>query len=303
MSNEKQTDLSQRFVLEDTDIRGQIVSLKKSYQQVLLQQKLPRVLLPVLGEFITAVSILSETLKFEGTLTLQVRGDGQVPLVVAEATNEGKVRGILKLHQDLSKDGQLPPDAIFDTRHLKSLVGQGVLSLTIDPAKGERYQGIVPLDGDTLADCLSHYFQQSEQLPTKIWLFADEHHAAGLMLQSLPPQLVKDEEQRQELWNTAVQLAATVKQQELFELEHETLLYRLFHELQCRIFPPREIKFKCSCNRKRSENAIASLGRNEAFELLKEQGKISIDCQFCGKHYAFKEDDLLRLFGSEGHLH
>ncbi|SMF61097.1 molecular chaperone Hsp33 [Alteromonadaceae bacterium Bs31] len=302
MSKEK-NDLSQRFLFEKTDIRGQIVSLEKSFQQVLLQQNLPRVLLPILGEFIAAVSLLSETLKFEGTLTLQVRGDGQVPLVVAEATNEGNVRGILKIHHDLLSGDGMPADDLFDASHLKSLVGQGVLTLTIDPAKGERYQGIVPLDGNTLADCLSHYFQQSEQLPTKLWLFADEHHAAGLMLQSLPPQLIKDEEQRQELWSTAVQLAATVRQEELFELEHDTLLYRLFHELQCRIFPARDIQFKCSCTRARSENAIASLGREEAFTLLKEEGKIAIDCQFCGKHYAFKSADLQRLFGDEGKLH
>lgn len=292
-------DKTHRFLFENTDIRGQIVTLEKSYQQVLAQQNLPPCLLPVLGDFIAAVALLSETLKFKGILTLQIRGDGTVPLIMAEATDEGHVRGLLRFSEHLQTGDALPEDSVFDTSSLRALVGHGVLTMTIDPAQGNRYQGIVPLEGDTLADCLAHYFEQSEQVPTRLWLYTGPDRCGGLMLQSLPAQEVKDPEQRRELWQTATQLAQTLRQEELFELDHQTVLYRLFNELECRLFPARDITFHCSCTRARSENAIQSLGRDEAWALLREQGKISIDCQFCGKHYSFKEKDLEDMFGGE----
>lgn len=287
-------DKTHRFLFDHTDIRGNIATLEISYAEAMRHQQLPAPLAPLLGQFFAAVALLTESLKFEGILTLQVRGDGPVPLIMAEATETGNVRGIMKISEHIPVAGLSCDDSI------QSLVGNGVLTLTIDPAKGERYQGIVPLEGNTLADCLAHYFQQSEQLPTRVWLFASHAACGGMMLQSLPPQKVTDLDQRAELWTTATQLAATISEQELFQLAHEDLLYRLFNELECRIFPSRQLQFKCSCTRARSENAIASLGADEAFELLEEQGKISIDCQFCGQHYAFKHDDLEKLFGSNG---
>ncbi|WP_185233471.1 Hsp33 family molecular chaperone HslO [Teredinibacter franksiae] len=300
-------DKTHRFIFDNTDLRGQLVSLQESYQKVLLQQQLPPVLLPVLGEFIAAVALLSEVLKFEGILTLQVRGDGLVPLIMAEANDSGHVRGIMNLRPDLTENGALPDCTQFDISSLKKLVGEGVLTMTVDPQQGERYQGIVPLEGESLGDSLAHYFEQSEQLPTRIWLFANNKNCGGLMLQSLPAQKVKDHSEREQQWNTTVQLANTVTADELFQLAHEQLLYRLFNEFECRVFPAREIQFRCSCSRQRSENAIASLGKQESFELLQEKGKIGIDCQFCGKHYSFNKNDLEGLFGgkegSNGALH
>jgi len=292
-------DKTHRFLFENTDIRGQVVTLEQSYQQVLSQQNLPRCLQPLLGEFIAAVALLSETLKFEGILTLQIRGNGSVPLIMAEATDKGHVRGLMRVNQNLQTSDALPDEALFDTSTLCALVGNGVLTMTVDPAQGNRYQGIVPLEGDTLADCLAHYFEQSEQIPTRLWLFTGEHRCGGLMLQSLPPQNIKDPEQRQELWQTTSQLAQTLRQDELFELDHQTVLYRLFNEMECRLFPARDITFHCSCTRARSENAIQSLGYKEACELLQEQEKIAIDCQFCGRHYSFDSKDIETLFGDQ----
>lgn len=297
-------DKTHRFLFDNTDIRGQITTLKQSYQQVLANQNLPEELLPILGEFVAAAALLSETLKFEGILTLQVRGDGNVPLIMTEATHQGHVRGLLKISSLLKNDENGHPKGIlFDTTSLRSLVGNGVLTLTIDPTQGHRYQGVVPLEGNNLQDCLSHYFEQSEQLPTRIWLFADGKHCGGLMLQSLPAQTVKDTAQRKELWQTTIQFANTLMSNELFELEHDAILYRLFNELSCRVFPPRDIHFHCSCSRDRSENAISSLNRNDAYALLKEQGKISIDCQFCGQAYAFDKKDIERIFGDNSAVH
>lgn len=289
------TDSTHRFIFDNTDIRGNLACLQSSYQQILANQRIPAELHPLLGEFVAAVALLTETLKFEGILTLQVRGNGPVPLVVADCSHNGHIRAIAELSDTRSETD-------YHNKTLPQLVGEGVLSITIDPKHGQRYQGIVPLEGDSLAESLALYFTQSEQLPTKIWLFSNTQNCGGLMLQALPAQQNPDPDTRREQWQTAVQLAATITPEELFGLTPADVLYRLFNELECRLFAAREFQFKCSCGRARSENAIASLGRQEAYALLEQQGKIAVDCHFCGQHYAFKSEDLQRLFG-DGAVH
>ncbi|TVZ37241.1 molecular chaperone Hsp33 [Alteromonadaceae bacterium 2753L.S.0a.02] len=294
--NDLMSDNTHRFLFENTDIRGNLATLSESFQKIASHQKIPHSALPILGEFVAAVALLSETLKFDGILTLQVRGDGPLPLIVAECSNQGHLRAVAKAAENISQETPL------EGLTLPQLMGNGVLTITIDPVQGQRYQGIVPVEGDTLADCLGYYFAQSEQLPTRLWLCASETQCAGLMLQSLPAQQVSDPELREEQWRMAEQLAATVSAEELLSLDHETVLYRLFHEMLCRIFPARNFEFKCSCTRERSENAIASLGKQEALALLEEQGKIGIDCHFCGQHYAFKSADIEQMF-KHGEMH
>lgn len=286
-------DTTHRFVFDNSDIRGEIVTLRESFQKAVEHQPLTAQQKRLLGEFFVAVTLMSETLKFDGLLTLQARGDGVIPLVMAETTHNGHLRGIIKASSEYIQHN-------VDSSDLKQVIGNGVLTLTMDPKKGERYQGIVPLEGNTLADCLSRYFMQSEQLPTRFWIFSDSETAGGLLLQGLPAQKVADYETRQNQWQTAVQLASTVTSRELFELDHDTVLYRLFNEMNCRLFAGRNIIFQCSCTRERSANAIASLGKHEAFELLNEREVIHADCQFCGQIYAFNEADIIDLFGEKG---
>ena len=283
-----------RFLFDNTDIRGEIVTLSDSYQQVLENnQDLPAQVQALLGEFVAAVSLLSSILKFDGILTLQARGDGPVPLIMAECTHHKALRAIARPNPEVDFDA-------LEGHDLKSLMGDGMLVIIIDPDKGERYQGIVPLDGDNLARCLQHYFDQSEQLPTRFWLSSSEKAATGLMLQALPQQLASPEE-NEEHWNTALQLANTVKDEELLTLEHSEILYRLFHEEQIRLFEPAAVRFECSCSRDRSANALTSLGRAEVESLLAEQDVISIDCQFCNQTYAFGTQDLDSLFDDNEH--
>ncbi len=174
-----------------------------------------------------------------------------------------------------------------------------MLTITIDPDKGKRYQGIVPISDSTLAGCLESYFKQSEQLPTQIQLFANATHCGGLFLQCLPAQIVTDEEERQTHWEMCIQLANTVTTEELFSLETEVLLTRLFHELQCRAFPSKTIRFNCSCDRERSASALQSLGFEDAQALIRERDIIKIDCQFCGKIYTFSENALSEIFPAD----
>ncbi len=290
-------DTTHRFIFDDSDIRGEIVTLRESFQQAIEHQTLTPQQKRLLGEFFVAVTLLSETLKFDGILTLQARGDGPIPLIMAETTHDGHLRGIVKA----SGDAALRLEAMdVDTSNLKEIIGNGVLTLTMDPKKGERYQGIVPLEGNSLAECLTSYFMQSEQLPTRFWIFSDTETAGGILLQGLPAQKVTDAETRQDQWQTVVQLADTVTQGELYELDHDVVLYRLFNEMNCRLFAGREIIFQCSCTRERSANALASLGKGEAFQLLNERKVIQVDCQFCGRFYSFNESDIVILFGEKG---
>lgn len=287
-------DLIQRFLFDDTDIRGEVTTLESAYQGALSHQSLPDGLALVFGEFLAAASLLSEVLKFEGILTLQARGDGDVAIIMAEASHKGDVRGIVRLNPELDAP---PPLTDFS---LRALLGEGLLTITIDPEKGKRYQGIVPIEKDALEGCLQDYFEQSEQLPTQVQLFANATHCGGLFLQCLPAQLIMDTEEREQVWETAIQLANTVTEDELYTLNCESLLLRLFNEFTCRIFPSKSVQFNCSCNRERSGGAIQSLGYEDAQALLRERDIINIDCQFCGKSYSFGEKSLIELFPKEG---
>jgi len=171
------------------------------------------------------------------------------------------------------------------------------MAITIEPERGERYQGIVPMDSRQLAVCLQHYFQQSEQLDTRLWFAADDRHCSGLLLQALPRQLNTNAEDNQQHWETLCALADTVTPEEMLELEHGTLLFRLFHEEAPRMFEPKPISFGCSCSRERSANALMSLGRDEVEQLLVETGGIDIDCQFCNQLYHFDAPAVRELLG------
>ncbi len=289
-------DLMHRFLFDHTDIRGEVVTLGDSHRQVLEHNQHAPVVQRLLGEFLAAVSLLSSTLKFDGSLTLQARGDGPLPLIMVECSHHQDLRGIAR------PDGEADFEALADA-DLTQLLGQGVLTITVDPTQGQRYQGIVPLDQPTLAGCLEHYFQQSEQLDTRLWFAADEQHATGLLLQALPQQINASAEENQAHWQTACTLAETVKPEELLNLDHETLLYRLFNEEEVRLFEPVSVSFACSCSRARSAHALTSLGRPEVEQLLKEQGSIVIDCQFCNQVYKFDSTSVDELFEQNPTLH
>lgn len=287
--NASNPDQIHRFVFDDCDIRGEIVTLDTTLQDATAHQNLPLEARALLGEFFAAVSLMIEILKFSGTLTLQARGAGAVPLIMVEATDARTLRGIIKFAEG--------PTPVLQGLTLPQLIGSGVLTLTLDPAQGQRYQGVVALEGDTLADCLTAYFARSEQLPTRLWLHSDGHRAGGLLLQAMPP--ASGRTPRPDAWETAEHLAQTVTANELFELDHATVLVRLFNEFDVRLFPPRELQFKCQCSRERSLRALTALGRSDAYALLNERDIIDINCEFCGAEYRFGQQDLDELFPPE----
>lgn len=294
-------DLLHRFLFDDCDIRGEIVTLGDSYREVLSHNPQAPAIHRLLGEFLAAVSLLSSTVKFEGKIILQARGDGAISTIMAECNHHNSLRGIVRLNSTIELSGELALNG-----NLQQLLGNGVLVITIEPQRAEnfggtieRHQGIVPMDADNLAGCLEHYFEQSEQLATKMWFAASEELVTGFLIQALPQQLITNEDDNRDKWETVITLADTVKTAELLQLDHTTLLYRLFNEHPLRLFEPKALHFACSCSRERSISALLSIGKDEVEELLVERGSIDIDCQFCNQHYHFAADDVRKLLGGE----
>ena len=291
MTDLPDNDCTQRFIFDDIDARGELVALERSYAEVLAKHPYPEPVAQLLGELMAAASLLIGTLKFDGLLILQARSEGPVPMLMIECSSEREIRGLARYHAD-----QIAPGAT-----LADLMPDGVLALTVDPTHGKRYQGIVDLDGASLAECFTNYFVMSQQTNTRFWLYADGRRARGLLLQQLPVDRIRDPEEREASWQHITALASTLSADELLSLDNETVLHRLYHEEVVRLFDELPLRFQCSCSRERSGNALVSLGLEGAQQLVIEHGgAIEIDCQFCNERYLFDGADVAQLFAGAG---
>ncbi|MEH6357929.1 MAG: Hsp33 family molecular chaperone HslO [Pseudomonadales bacterium] len=274
-------DQLQRFMFDQLGVRGQLVKLNDSFLEATVNHDYPAAVKQVLGEFMAAASLLSTTIKFEGSLTLQAQGDGEVSLIMAECRHDQEVRGIVRWEGEDD-----PKSADFLT-----LLGNGQMAVTITPDKGQRYQGIIALEKDTLATCLEDYFEKSEQLKTRVWLTSKtDVCSAGLLIQVLPDSQgsVEDDDG----WSRVCQLSDTLRNEELQLLDNEEILLRLFHEEEVRVFPPTDIKFKCTCSAYRTLEAMVSMGKEEIVEVFSEQPQITVRCEFCNTGYEVTQDDI-----------
>jgi len=279
-------DILHRFIFENIAARGMIVQLDKSWQRLQEQKDYPEVIRNLLGEFIAANALLAATLKFEGALTMQIRGNGPVSLMLMECTSEQHLRGLAKY------------DDTIQAGSLKQMFGDGQLALTIDNDKtGERYQGIVELSGDKISHALENYLMQSEQLDTRLFLATNNNKACGILIQKLPGQTDDNPDD----WHRIIQLAETIKDQELFNLEAAEIIHRLFNEDDVRLLDSEHYLFRCTCTRERVANMLISLGHQEIKDILEEMGKIEIDCEFCNQHYDFDAVDAEELFATDIH--
>ena len=274
------TDSSQRFIFEDSDIRGQLVHLNSSFEEILNIHAYPEAVAILLGEFLVASVLLSSTLKFEGRLILQVRSQGEISLLMAEATHDSQIRAIARMEKKVS------------SRAFGILLKDATLVVSVEPKNGERYQSLVPLLGANLAECLIHYFDQSEQLSTFIQLAAHENVAAGILIQQLPKQLVEDPVVRQDQWQHAIVLAKTAKQEELLVLENGQLLRRLYVEDEIKLIEPEPVAFKCSCNYERTARALMMVEADELDTMFTETPSLEMLCEFCQKKYHFTRESL-----------
>ncbi|MEJ3602219.1 Hsp33 family molecular chaperone HslO [Vibrio vulnificus] len=273
-----------RYLFEDLSVRGELVQLDEAYQRIISSKDYPAALQKLLGELLVSTTLLTATLKFEGSITIQLQGDGPVSLAVINGDNEQKIRGVARW------EGHIADDAT-----LHDMMGKGYMVITIEPKKGERYQGIVGLEGDNLEQVLEGYFERSEQLKTRIWLRTGEHegkaHAAGMLIQVVPDGTGSEND-----FEHLEQLTNTVKNEELFTLPANELLYRLYNQEQVRLFEPQNVEFRCGCSRERSGAAIVTVDKNEIYDILASDGSVSLHCDYCGTTYSFDESDVNKLY-------
>ena len=278
------TDSLQRFLFEGAPVRGEIVHLDSTWRAVLERHRYPAPLRAVLGQLMAAAALLSATLKFEGSLILQIQGSGAVKLIVVECTSEQTMRATAKWEGELS-------NAAF-----RELVGGGRFAITIVPTDAtQSYQGIVALEGDTVSAVLEHYMATSEQLETRLWLASNDEQAGGLLLQRLPGEAGNDPD----AWNRAVKLSETVTERELLTLPARQIVRRLFHEEDIRVFESRIVSFRCSCTRDRVVNMLRMLGHDEVHSIIDERGSVEVTCEFCNRQYAFDPVDAEQVFAAE----
>jgi molecular chaperone Hsp33 len=285
-------------------VRGEIVSLAATWRQIKDRHPYPEPVLRMLGELVAASTLLSANLKFNGALVMQIHGDGPVRLLVVECNADLTVRATVKL----ATDQPIAEDATFTS--LVNAGGNGHFAITLDPrdrSKGQQpYQGIVPLEGKSVAAALEGYMRRSEQLDTQLWLAADDTHANGLLLQKLPLEgghgasieHTQAEAHATEVWERAVTFANTLARDELLSADPPTLMRRLFWEETLAVYDPQPCAFRCSCTRERVGAMLVTLGSDEVDDMLAEMGGIHVDCEFCNKSYDFDTVDCAQLFAT-----
>lgn len=277
-----QSDQLLRFLFRERDVRGEVVKVSASLDTMLAGHHYPQPVKQLLAELVAATSLLTATLKFEGQIAVQLQGDGPVRFIAVNGNDQQQFRGVARLQKEVQGDS------------FAELVGKGYLLVTITPKQGERYQGIIPLVDDSLTATLEAYFNQSEQLPTRLYLHTEigaEHcHAAGLLLQVLPV----DAEKSREDFAHIEMLADTLTREELLKLPPEESLYRLFHQEVVELFPAQQVQFVCGCSKEKSASAIVSLGAEAIDEYIAE-GKLDISCEYCNTQYRFDASELQQL--------
>lgn len=285
-----ESDRLRRFLFEDAPVRGHWVRLSRAWVEAREHQNLEPAAMALLGESLAAVALFSASLKFRGTLTLQLEGSsGPVSMLVAQATDRRTLRGVAHATAVDSGAASFP-----------ELVADGRLVVSVEQGAGiTPWQGVVPLDGQTLAQCLERYFEVSEQLPTVIVLAANAQSAAGLLLQKLPAPETQGEGAAaavQDLWEEATALMGTLGGDELLACEPQELLRRLFGAHDIRLFDGESVHFECRCSRERVASMLRGLGQAEVDSIIAEQGAVSVTCEFCQRPYRFDVVDAQRLF-------
>ncbi len=278
----KDPDTLQRFIFEHANIRGEIVHIEDTFQTIMNQRDYPPMIKNLLGEAIISCLLLASSIKFEGSLSLQFQGDVRLPLLLVQCDHLLNIRAFAKFKEDLE---------IIDYA-TAFLQGQMVLTINQDN-QTQAYQSMVPIQSTAMSENLMSYFAQSEQVASRVWLAVNDKMAAGMLLQLMPGQ---DTLQREQFWEYAVQLGQTVSEEELLTLDNQTLLYRLYNETEIRLFETRSTRFKCRCSQEKMKQVIKTLGEEDANALLKEQGTIEINCDFCNQKYNFDAIDVTLLF-------
>jgi molecular chaperone Hsp33 len=282
-------DELRRFIFEQHPVRGFWMRLDDAWRELRSYRHYTPAVETLLGEAVSATLLLAATLKFQGTLTLQLSGDGFLKLLVAQCTHDFEVRAVADTHPGAGT-----------ARNFRELVGDGRLTVTIESQeRATRYQGIVSLAGESLAACLESYFATSEQLPTRLSLFADASRAAGVLIQKMPAASTQGEALAavsQEVWEDAQSNLQAVGPALLRDCDAQQVLKSICRDRDCRLFSATALRFGCRCNTSRVEGVLRALGEEEIRDILAEQGAVTVTCEFCGRPYRFDAIDTERLF-------
>lgn len=295
-------DALTRFIFEKTPVRGELIRLEETFQTIVNQHDYPEPLKKLIGEALCVAGLLSAIIKFDGRLTVQFRGKGDLKLLMAQCDNSFHLRALAKWDGDLSYDD------------LMKSFEDGMLAIILDPLtnKSTRYEGIVSWRGNSLVESIEGYFRESEQLTTKICLAVNDTNAAGFLLQVIPAKNLEVTELEAMAstphWERISTLTKGLVADDLLHAEHQALLRTLYPEEEVRVFTPVHVSFKCPCTRKKGEDAILVLGEKEAEEELKDHNSIVVTCDFCNKEYVFDRVDVTKIFQDnvpppDQHLH
>ncbi|OOF65681.1 Hsp33 family molecular chaperone HslO [Rodentibacter sp. Ppn85] len=284
MNDLKDNDKLYRYLFQNRAVRGEWVRLNQSFVDTLNTHHYSQPVQNLLGEMMVATALLTATLKFEGNITVQIQGDGPLSLALVNGNDQQQIRALARVEGDISPEMML-----------HEMVGKGVLVITIAPKEGERYQGVIGLDKPTITECLEDYFVRSEQLQTQLIIRTGEYQgkpvAAGMLLQIMPDGAGSPED-----FEHLATLAATAKNEELFGLPAEEMLYRLYHEEAVEVYAPQVIQFFCGCSAERSGAALLLIPDEEIDEILEEhKGSIDMQCECCGTHYFFNKEAINKL--------
>lgn len=277
-------DHCQRFIFENTRLRGEIVRITTSWQQLISRHDYPENIRNVLGECVAAALLLSSTLKYQGSVTLQIQGKGPVHLLVVQVTSEKTFRAVVEFKPEASS-----------CLSLAEMFADANLIMTLESSRHkERYQSIIALNHATLSAAIDEYFGRSVQLRTRLWLGSSADSIGGLLLQEMPetPTIKSDES----YWEHIQILSETITTEELCGLHTEQILHRLYHQETVRLFDADPIRFYCPCSKARFSSSLASLGRAEVGEIIATQGIIHIQCDFCLQEYEFDRVDVEAMF-------
>lgn len=269
-------------MFEHLPVRGALVQLDETWRELSASHEYQKNVGRVLGEASAAGALIANSLKFDGQLTLQLSGEGALSLLVVQCTNELDLRGMAIARGEAE-------EADF-----AGLTAPARCAITVESrALADRYQGIVDASGESLAACLEHYFERSVQVPTRLWLMADEDCAAGIMLQRIPnvtSELPVDD------WRRLGFMAETMSLAEMRAGVGSGLLHRLFSEDDVRAYRPRTLRFHCRCSSHRVERALRLLGEYEVRETLADEGEVRVTCEFCNRVRRLDRIDVERLF-------
>jgi molecular chaperone Hsp33 len=299
----KQTgDEVRRFIVENQPVRGHWVRLDSAWRDLCAHSDYPQPVRELLGQAVAASVLLAATLKFRGTLTLQLQGDGAISLLVAQCTHDFRLRAVAQFDEErvATISGGTSKRGGETFRRLVGTSGRVAVTVEADE-RSMRYQGVVPLRGGSLADSLEAYFASSEQLPTRVILAADDERGAGFLVQKVPGASTADESELEETWKDAQRGIEKLSPADLLACPVEELLERGFAEHDMRLFRGARVQFECRCNQGRVSGLLRALGAEEVRDILEEQGAVTVTCEFCHRPYRFEAGDVEALFSDPAH--